>query len=131
MKTATAVGSIRTPKKRGLTLPKVEVVPQKPSIPEVPVYGREELVRMITGNYDPKIHWTTLGNEAPVAIVKKDMYRLHGAIGTFRANRVQYDRGSFTYYKKAFDKIDEAVMNSNFEAFKEGCGELIGLLGWD
>lgn len=135
MKTTKAVDRARTSKKHPpvtkLTLLKPPAKEFDVTIPELKVYGKEDLVRMITGVSNPARHWTDIGQNDPVKINKNDMYRLHSVISTYRTSRVQYHRGAFDYYKQSLDEIDEAVMNGNFEAFKEGCCSLIRDMGWD
>lgn len=98
-------------------------------------YGKKELVALITGVDNPGFigHVDTAYSE-PVAINKEDMPKVYHAMMSYKANRIRCygENGAYTqYFMPAFDMVEQAYRESNFDQFKLALEHFLELVAKD
>ena len=98
-------------------------------------HNKKGLVELITQKKSEGfLGWVELANHSskgPVAIKPRHMAAVHAEVLKFEQNRKDYDKQSYEYYRRAIDAIKEAYGRKDYKGFKEGCEDLLGLIGQD
>ena len=91
-----------------------------------------ELVELITKESAAEYGgWAILAQEGKVRVEMGDMEKIYKEVLEFEENRKSYSKQSFEYYLPAIKSIELAYKSNDFQAFKDGCDNLLGKLGDD
>jgi len=98
-------------------------------------YGKPELVQLLTGvKNEGFMGWLDAATNAELIIEPNDMRKVHGAVMSYKANRMRNygENGEYTqYFKPAFDLVEQGFATNNFSTFRRGCEELLSKISAD